>query len=245
LSDTAKRILSGAVAKGRVPNAYLFIGTDALSLLNEAVTFARSLGSRSADLLIVSTSSSSTGAQNKSIKIDEIRQITDFVKYGPAVSSWKVIIMDGAEKMTDEAFNSFLKTLEEPHKNILFILTTVRESFIPRTISSRCQKVLFSNEVETEGNDSYDEIAENILKTAEMSIPQLLQVSEEMSEDKNLAETLNKVLFRLRNKIDHGSRQQFLSMKQIFSTKKAIERNSNKRLALDSMFLSLKEAGSN
>jgi DNA polymerase III gamma/tau subunit len=237
LDNISKRLLSGAAKSGRVSNAYLFAGADTEELLEEAKLFAKELNCTSHDLLTLFP-------EGKSIKIDEIRQITEFVRFGPVGDGWKVIIIHGADKMTEEASNSFLKTLEEPLERIVFILTTDRESKMLKTISSRCQKILFYAEKQV-NDPAIDELTDKILNINNLSIPQAMAMSEELSGDKDLAETLNSVLYSYQKKTGPSSGQKLLMSKEIFRAIRGLERNANKRLALDSMFLSLKEAGGN
>jgi DNA polymerase III delta prime subunit len=237
LEEISRKILLGAAASGRVPNAYLFVGADPEALLQEATSFAKALNCASCDLLILS-------GGGKSIKIDEIRQVSDFVRFGPAVSKWKVIVINGADRMTEEASNSFLKTLEEPLDNILFILTTVRESKVLKTIASRCQKLMFNSE-KPASDESVEALTEKILKIDEMSIPQMMAASEELSVDPELEEKLNSVIYNYRDKVGPAGGKKILAVREIFNALRAVERKGNKRLALDAMFLSLKEMTSN
>lgn len=247
----------GAAKSGRVPNAYLFVGADPKALFDEALLLAGVLNcSEKAelgcgtcdncekiarrvhpDLLVISN-------PGKSIKIDEIRGIADFVRFGPTYASWKVIIVDNADLMTEEASNSFLKTLEEPHGNILFILTTTRESRILRTISSRCQKILFSDS-NIATDETVGHITEKLLNIGAMEIPNMLALSDELSAAPDLDYTLNQVLYDYRKKVDIASANDFLAMKSIFEALRSLDRKGNKRLTLDNMFFSLKEAATN
>lgn len=257
MEEISRKLLLGAAASGRIPNAYLFVGADQASLLDEAVLFARVLNCTAGsafpcgpegstcescgkinkgihpDLLILSSC-------GKTIKIEEIRQVLKFVRYGPAGSKWKVVVISGADQMTEEASNSFLKTLEEPAPNVLFILTTLRESKILKTIASRCQKLMFNNE-KPAADESIKDLTEKILNIDKMSIPQLLSASEELSYDPDLEEKLNSVLYDYREKIDSDPGKKILAAREVFRALRGIERKGNKRLALDSMFLSLKE----
>ena len=237
MDNISKRLLSGAAKSGRVSNAYLFVGADTEELLEEAKLFSKELNCSSHDLLLLSSN-------GKSVKIDEIRQITDFVKHGPVGQGWKVIIIHGADKMTEEASNSFLKTLEEPLNRILFILTTNRESKILRTIASRCQKVMFYGE-KTAPDENAAELADKILNIDKMSIPQALAISDELSADPDIEDKLNSVLYSIGGKTGAGSGKKLLMTRQIFNALRGLERKGNKRLALDTMFLSLKEAADN
>ena len=58
--------------------------------------------------------------------IDQIRELREMVRYAPASSRYKVVILDEAHQLTDEASNALLKTLEEPPERVVFILATTR-----------------------------------------------------------------------------------------------------------------------
>lgn len=75
--------------------------------------------------------------------IDKIRDIIDDVKYPPSEAKYKVYIIDEVHMLTLEAVNAFLKTLEEPPKNVIFILATTDPQKLPITILSRCQRFDF------------------------------------------------------------------------------------------------------
>ena len=75
--------------------------------------------------------------------VDEIRDLRESVKFAPTQSKNKVYIIDEVHMLTKEAFNALLKTLEEPPKNVYFILATTELHKIPDTIVSRCQRFGF------------------------------------------------------------------------------------------------------
>src|SRR5580698_1945333 len=75
--------------------------------------------------------------------IEEIRELRENVRYAPARSRYKVYIVDEAHQITHDAFNAFLKTLEEPPEHAVFILATTEHQKIPATILSRCQLFRF------------------------------------------------------------------------------------------------------
>ncbi len=81
------------------------------------------------------------GASNRGI--DEIRDLRENVKYSPAASRFKIIIIDEVHMLTREAFNALLKTLEEPPEHAKFILATTEAHKVPITIISRCQRFDF------------------------------------------------------------------------------------------------------
>ncbi|MDQ6847725.1 MAG: DNA polymerase III subunit gamma/tau, partial [Candidatus Dormibacteraeota bacterium] len=75
--------------------------------------------------------------------IDEMRDLRDKVKYLPASLRRKVYIIDEAHMLTTEAWNAFLKTLEEPPAHVLFVLATTEPHKVPETVRSRVQRFDF------------------------------------------------------------------------------------------------------
>ncbi|MDS1029760.1 DNA polymerase III subunit delta' [Bacillota bacterium LX-D] len=85
-----------------------------------------------------------TEPQGTSIKIDQIREIKALSAFKQLESKYKVIIINDAHKMTEEAANSLLKILEEPPSQTIFILTADSTYGLLTTIISRCQIVRFN-----------------------------------------------------------------------------------------------------
>jgi DNA polymerase-3 subunit gamma/tau len=76
-------------------------------------------------------------ASNNSV--EDIRQMREKVKYKPAEGKYKIYIIDEVHMLSGSAFNAFLKTLEEPPENVIFVLATTDPQKVPATIISRCQ----------------------------------------------------------------------------------------------------------
>ncbi|CAN5262359.1 hypothetical protein BH23BAC1_BH23BAC1_33510 [soil metagenome] len=76
-------------------------------------------------------------ASNNSV--DDIRNLVDQVRYAPQTGKYKIYIIDEVHMLSNQAFNAFLKTLEEPPKYAIFILATTEKHKIIPTILSRCQ----------------------------------------------------------------------------------------------------------
>ncbi|HEX2954944.1 MAG TPA: DNA polymerase III subunit gamma/tau, partial [Bacillota bacterium] len=75
--------------------------------------------------------------------VDDVREIKEAVMYVPAVTKYKVYIIDEVHMLTTEAFNALLKTLEEPPAHVIFIFATTEVQKVPATILSRCQRFDF------------------------------------------------------------------------------------------------------
>jgi len=81
------------------------------------------------------------GRPHKDISIQQIREIERAVSLRPFEGRCRVIIIDPADALNEEAQNAFLKTLEEPPPDVVFILVTTRPQALRATIHSRCQRV--------------------------------------------------------------------------------------------------------
>lgn len=78
------------------------------------------------------------------IRISQIRELKRELAMSAAQAGWRVVIIHHADEMTVEASNAFLKTLEEPHHQVLLILTTASPERLLQTITSRCQTITLS-----------------------------------------------------------------------------------------------------
>jgi DNA polymerase-3 subunit gamma/tau len=150
------RTLSNAVEKGRVHHAYLFVGSRGTGKTSMAKILARSLncvhgptltpcGECEPCVTIAAGTSLDViemdAASNRSV--DDIRELRERVGFAPAAGRWKVYILDEAHMLTKEAWNAFLKTLEEPPPNTAFVLATTEPQKVMATIVDRCQRFDF------------------------------------------------------------------------------------------------------
>ena len=72
--------------------------------------------------------------------IQDAKDLIAQVQYAPINGKYKIFIIDEVHMLTPEAFNALLKTLEEPPKNVIFILATTEPHKVLETIVSRCQR---------------------------------------------------------------------------------------------------------
>ena len=147
------RTLRNAVERDRVHHAYLFVGSRGTGKTSVAKILARSLNCVNGPTLTpcgecesCRTIAAGTSldviemdaASNRSV--DDIRDLRERVGYAPTAGHWKVYILDEAHMLTREAWNAFLKTLEEPPPNTVFVLCTTEPHKVMPTIVDRCQR---------------------------------------------------------------------------------------------------------
>jgi DNA polymerase III subunit delta' len=142
-------LLRRALASDRVAHAYAFIGPAGAGRMTTALAFASVLlgnpSRQHPDLhVIVPTPPESNARGPRAIRIGEIRELERQAALRPAMARRKVFILDEAERMTGEAPQAFLKTLEEPPAATVIILILPRARAVPATVLSRCQVVRFA-----------------------------------------------------------------------------------------------------
>ena len=155
--------LKNAIKDGRIAHAYLFAGprgvgkTTTARILSKALNCLNPVDNEPCNECEICKSIQAgqlmdiieiDGASNRGI--DEVRTLRESVKYAPTRGKYKVYIIDEVHMLTKESFNAFLKTLEEPPAQTIFIFATTDVHKVPLTIISRCQRFDFRRiELET------------------------------------------------------------------------------------------------
>lgn len=210
--ENVTKILKNQIKLSKISHAYIFSGTRGTGKTSAAKVFSRAINCLNPkdgepcnecevckNILDGNTTDviEMDAASNNSV--ENIRQIRQEVVYTTIDVKYRVYIIDEAHMLTTSAFNALLKTLEEPPKNVVFILATTEQHKIPVTILSRCLRFEFgriSDEdivkrvkfVLEEENIKYeDEAVEYIAKLAEGGLRDALSILDRcISESKDI-----------------------------------------------------------
>ena len=161
--EAVSRALQGAIASDRVAHAYLFSGSRGTGKTSSARLLAKALNcerrapgsgepcnecgmcqaiadGNALDVIEIDAASNNG--------VDHIRDLRERVRLAPSQGRYKVYIIDEAHMLTGPAFDAFLKTLEEPPPNVVFVLCTTEANKVPLTVLGRCQQFPFRRHTE-------------------------------------------------------------------------------------------------
>lgn len=283
-NENNKKILETSIKTGNISHSYMFIGKDGIGKFMFAKEFAKTIlcigeekpcnqceacisfnGENNPDITIIDE-------EEKSIKTETIKEMVKGVYEKPIKSSKKVYIINDSQKMTKEAQNSLLKTLEEPPEYVVIILITENENLLLNTIKSRCTKIKFNslsnNQIRQILNES--NLSETVLELAEGSASKALtaQGKEEIFnsvkdtfsdlEKISIIDLLNKkdVIFKDKESIEEilnylniilfnktKENTKYINCISIVEeTKDRLKKNSNYDMSIDNLLLKIWEA---
>lgn len=181
-NEPIKKMLEQAITNNKISHSYMFLGISGIGKRMIAREFAIKIlevedTENIPDLLYIEP-------DGNSIKIEQIREMQKKVQEKPIGAKRKVYIIDQADKMTSEAQNCLLKTLEEPPEYVTIILISSNENIILNTIKSRCMSIKFKNITEENLTKfakeilGYQNLTENLLKSFGGSIGRCIKLKE-------------------------------------------------------------------
>lgn len=232
-----KKMLLGAIKNNRIPHAYLFLGGRHEEMSNAAKDFARLLICESSCGECINCSNLEKEVHpdfitiepiGTFIKIEQIRDLRNIIKYGPSNAKYLIVRICAADQMNGAASNSLLKTLEEPPDKTIFILIAQREDALPKTIISRCQKIIFSNT---------EDIETLVQPFSGNKISDALNYARQIAESDDIENKLYSLAAYYASSKDVPDR--YKKSQIVLDSAKAVKKHANVRLAVDVMALSL------
>lgn len=199
--EFAKKRLTEIVNSNRVSNAYIFSGQDGIGKKLMALSFASKIiginAEHSPDFTLIKPEK-----DESSIKIEKIRKLNYTMGLKPH-GDYRIFLIDEAEKMTVQAQNALLKTLEEPATYGIIILVTKNEQALLETIRSRCVEIKFSP---LRDSDLEKILLENGVEKDNLVLPILfsrgsISKALEISKDNTLIDIRNSVEKSINNMI--------------------------------------------
>lgn len=154
--EVVSKALCNAIEMGKISHAYLFTGSRGTGKTSAARILAKSLNciegptatpcGKCANCIDITNGSAIDvkeidAASNNGV--EDARDIIEKVQFVPVSGKYKIFIIDEVHMLSNAAFNTLLKTLEEPPKNLVFILATTESHKVLETIVSRCQRFDF------------------------------------------------------------------------------------------------------
>jgi DNA polymerase-3 subunit gamma/tau len=171
--EAVVRTLKNAVERGKVHHAYLFVGSRGTGKTSTAKILAACLncerGPTSEPCGVCESCVSIARANSMDViemdaasnnSVEDIRDLREGVAYAPVSGRRKVYILDEAHMLSTAAWNAFLKTLEEPPPNTVFVLATTEAQKVPATVVDRCHRFDFHR-------PTVEQLASVIRRTAE------------------------------------------------------------------------------
>jgi DNA polymerase III subunit gamma/tau len=148
--------LRNALQEGRIAQAYLFSGIRGVGKTTAARVLAKALNcergpaadpcnecqpcieiTRGSDIDVIEVDAATYS------KVEQVRELTESLRYGPARDRYKVVVLDEIHRLSRQAFDALLKIVEEPPPHLVFIFATTEIDAVPATVLSRCQEFNF------------------------------------------------------------------------------------------------------
>lgn len=255
-------LLQGIVNTGRVSNGYIFSGPERCGKTTAAKAFFKALTGveveHAVDFYKIKSETSTIG-------VETMKDVKYFVQYGPRQQSHLIVLIENADQFSLPAANGFLKLLEEPPPQVVFILETSRPDALLKTIMSRCQKIVFDQlpaEVMAElmpeklseerlllaggllgyaekiqqEPEKVDRLIAMVDLIKQKTYTDIIQYVETLGKDKEeISLFLNVLVQYLKN------RQALALAKIVLEYLKILQKNVNLKLTLEVMFMKLRE----
>ena len=209
-NSKTKNYLEASIGNGKTSHSYMFVGIEGIGKKLVAMDFAKRMlclnekdgACNCKSCLEFETSNhpdfNIIEPDGNSLKIEQIRELQRKIQEKPIISRKKIYIIDNAEKMTTEAQNCLLKTLEEPPEFAILILIGSNESLFLDTIKSRCI-ILHFDKIDNKDlkeflNKNFElQVNDEVLKIFQGSIGKAIELKDKIEEYEQIGEMLKQL----------------------------------------------------
>lgn len=235
--NSNKKYFESLVKNGMLAHAYLFSGPEGIGKKDFAYDLFRLVNNREAqndpDFKLISPRLEDDETK---IYIEDIRDLKTFLSFKAYAGPYKFVVINDADRLTPEASNSILKSLEEPTPFSVLVLVSSKPKLLLLTITSRCETVRFL----TSGNKELDKetlkAIEEFRRAAKLEIPARLKYAEKLYKEEDYQKLVVGLIHWLHAKGNHNTKvlKGLLQLNQLVS-----QPQYNHRLALENFLINL------
>ena len=233
-------MLLKAAENRKLSHAYLFSGNDEKAIEEGLKKFLKAL--KECELIRIKAEESETQNGRKEIKVAQMRELISLCSLSSWTGKLRVAVIEKAHTMNQEAQSAFLKLLEEPKGNTVFILLSKSAAALLETIKSRVQEIKFYNFIQ----DSSDKAAKELQRLEKATIRDRFEKAKDMAEEPELIQNLKEwqagarqlLISNLKNEHELKRYRKFIEVLMDI-TESIQQTNAQRRLALENILLSL------
>lgn len=235
--NSNKKYFEEVIKKGFLAHAYLFSGPEGIGKKIFAYDIFRLVNNREPegdpDFKFLTPR---LEEEETKIYIEDIRNLKSYLSLKPYFGPYKFVVINDADRLVEEAANSFLKMLEEPSPFTVIILISSKPKFILPTVLSRCEKIQFLPSEKKEIDKETAKAVEEFIKICKEGVCERMQYAEKLFAGKdyqNLVVGLIHTL-RARENPNHKVLKNLLRLNSLLS-----QPQFNHRLALENFLINL------
>lgn len=174
------------------------------------------------------------------IGIEAVRELIAFLTTKPVVGEWKIVLIEEAEYLTEEAQNALLKTLEEPPEKAVIILSAANPDNLLPTVISRCQMIELAEKTQVALTE--EEAGEQIRemgKIGEMDLGEKFRLAQKVASERQAAVAwIDKTLAAIHRVLTTRQRPPlWKKVRRLLKAKEYLKANTNVRLTIENLFL--------
>ena len=242
--DKNKKYFEGVVKNGNLSHAYIFSGPPGIGKKEFAQNLFRLINNREPandpDFKLISPrieeDDLSAGRHGTKIYIENTRELKSFLSLKPYYGPYKFVVINDADRLTIEASNSILKSLEEPSPFSVIVLITSKPKLLLATVLSRCEPVQFLSSGRKKIDENTQRSIAEFMKISKRDFSERLQYAQRIYEKENYQELVVNLIHHLRSE----KSQNFRTLRNLLELNYLVSQPQfNHRLAIENFLINL------